>query len=102
MKKIHLILIILILNSCNDKPGSANMMDETDSVRVHDTLENAATIARGKSQSLTDRPTKTFGVLIRFLDSLGYASDTLRVKKSRNYPELLSSEVRFFGNFPFY
>jgi hypothetical protein len=60
--------------------------------------QNVAPVIDTKS----DAPTSDLVALAKVLDSLGYSSDTLRVKKLKNYEELLNSEIHMIGKFPFY
>lgn len=93
MKKIPLLVLFLSIISCKDKTDKHVIRDSVDKLQ-----ENPQILA-GK---ITDRPTRKFGILVQVLDSLGYSSDTSRVKKLKNYKELLNSEIQLFGKFPFY
>ena len=92
MKITSLLILLLSIMSCN-RTGSPMVQNAVDSLKQRPLKQ---------IDRLTDRPTKAFGLLVQRLDSAGYRSDTTRVKKLKNYRELIDCEVRPFGGFVFY
>jgi len=86
-------LLIVALVSCKEKPGSLETAKTVDTTAQR----TVATI-----DVIQGRPTKSFLILVNVLDSLGYLSDTSRVKRVKNYKELLTSDIVLFDEFPFY
>lgn len=93
MRQILLLNIFLLTISCSDKGDKPINQSR---------VEKPQEVIQEPIDSPIDRPTRNFGVIVRMLDSLGYKSDTARVAKLKNYKELLGSEVKLFGTFPFY
>lgn len=92
MRKFLILNILLLTISCNKRETPV----------IQDIEEKSNKTIPDQTVKSIDRPTRNFVVIVRFLDSLGYKSDTTRVAKLKNYKELLDSEVHFFGTFPFY
>jgi hypothetical protein len=93
MKKILLLILFLSTISCNDKGDKTIVQDNADKPQQK---------AQEPTEKLIDGPTRSFGLIVQILDSLGYRSDTARVSRLKNYKELLDTEVQLFGRFPFY
>lgn len=55
-----------------------------------------------KIEALKNKPTTAFVSFVEKLDSLGYSADTVRVKRLKNYEELLHCPITLIDGFPFY
>jgi hypothetical protein len=93
MKSILLLSLLLLANSCREKKT------KTVTQATVDQLSANRPIVREKS---ADGPTHELQELVVALDSLGFKSDTSRVKRLKNYRELLDGKIQLFGMFPFY
>jgi hypothetical protein len=92
MKKIIGTILFLLAVCCNNEGNKS---------RIGYRVDKAAKTVQ-TWDSLSDIPTRNFVTIVRLLDSLEYSSDATRSNKSRNYKEIVESEVRFFDGFPFY
>lgn len=93
MKSILLLCLLLLAISCHEKktkPPTHATVDQPSDNRP---------IVREKS---ADGPTHELQELVVALDSLGFKSDTSRVKRLKNYRELLDGKIQLFGMVPFY
>ncbi|MCE2998135.1 MAG: hypothetical protein ACK5RG_19575 [Cyclobacteriaceae bacterium] len=93
MKSVLLLSLFLLAISCREKktkPATQATVDQPSANR---------SIVREKS---ADVPTHEFQSLVVALDSLGFKSDTSKVKRLKNYRELVDGKIQCFGMFPFY
>ncbi len=93
MKNSLYIVLLLGIVSCREKAGKPVFTEKIEKPKV-DTVQAIVKVV--------DQPTVEFATLVKQLDSLGYKSDTNRVKRLKSYPELLDSKIHVFGKFPFY
>ncbi|MBI3218793.1 MAG: hypothetical protein HYZ44_04720 [Bacteroidetes bacterium] len=93
MKSVLLFCLLLLVISCREKKTKPATQATADQPST-----NRSTV----SEKSADVPTHEFQGLVFTLDSLGYQSDTSRVKRLKNYQELLDSKIQIFGKFPFY
>jgi hypothetical protein len=92
MRKIFFLILSLSIVSCS----------RTNESKVQITVDSVKEKPLERIEKLTDIPSKTFEAIVQILDSLGYRSDTTRVKRLNSYPELTDSEIQLVGTFPFY
>jgi hypothetical protein len=83
-------LATILIISCQSRPDTV-VMDQMETAKMQEVPELRL-----------DRPTRAFMALVKYLDSLGYNSDTSRVKKLHNYKELSRGKIILFDSFPFY